>query len=100
MSSPGQDEADKQPVSPSPQHEAEAYRLQDDVIQAAQRLEREAIERAAQTPFAPTPFQVNNNTVTFRIPVARRPVERPQQQDDTNERVWSALSCRFVLMLL
>jgi hypothetical protein len=89
MSSPGQDEADKQPLHP--QHEAEAYRLQDDVIQAAQRLEREAAERAAQTP-----FQVHNNTVTFRIPVARRPAERPQQQDDTNERVWSALRSEFL----
>jgi len=88
MSSPGQDEADKQPEHP---HEAEAYRLQDHVIEAAQRLEREAAERAAQTP-----FQLNNNTVTFRIPVARRPVERPQQQDDTNERVWSALRTEFL----
>jgi TPR repeat protein len=39
---------------------------------------------------------LNNNTVTFRIPVARRPVERPQQQDDTNERVWSALRTEFL----
>jgi TPR repeat protein len=89
MSSPGQDEADKQPEHQ--QHEAESYRLQDHVIEAAQRLEREAAERAAQTP-----FQVNNNTVTFRIPVARRPVDRPQQQDDTNERVWSALRTEFL----
>jgi TPR repeat protein len=88
MSSPGHDEADKQPEHP---HEAESYRLQDHVIEAAQRLEREAAERAAQTP-----FQLNNNTVTFRIPVARRPVERPQQQDDTNERVWSALRTEFL----
>jgi hypothetical protein len=88
MSSPDQGEAEKQPEHP--QHEAETYRLQSDVIAAAQRLEHEAAERAFQTD-----FQLNNNTVTFRIPVARRPVERPQQ-DDTNERVWSSLRSEFL----
>ena len=90
MSSPDQGEAENQPHHP--QHEAETYRLQSDVIKAAQRLEREATERASQTD-----FHLNNNTVTFRIPVARRPVERPQQQqDDTNERVWSSLRSEFL----
>ena len=103
MSSPVPDEADKQPEQSDQQHEAETYRLQSDVIQAAQRLEIEAAQqlgREAERALH-TPFQLNNNTVTFRIPVARRPIERPSQsqsqsQDDTNERVWSALRSEFL----
>ena len=83
---------DNQPaVTSPPRHEDETRRLQDEVVEAALRLEREAIERAAQDTFQLLP----NNTVSFRIPVVRRPAERPSQ-DDTNERVWSALRTEFL----
>jgi hypothetical protein len=76
-------------------HEAETRRLQEDVVEAAQRLEREAAERAAESNFQLT----SNNTLTFRIPVVRRAVERPNGDDpreDANERVWSALRSEFL----
>jgi hypothetical protein len=81
--------ADEQSVSES-QHEAETRRLQREVVEAARRLEREAVERAPLTG-----FQLQDNTISFRIPVVRRAVERPSQEE-TNERVWSALRTEFL----
>jgi hypothetical protein len=91
MSIPVQGEADQEPAQNDPLHEAETDRLQNDVVEAAQRLEREARERAALTEFQLQP----NNTVSFRIAVARRPVEAPGRED-ANERVWSALKSEFL----
>ena len=82
-------DADEQSVSES-QHEAETRRLQREVVEAAQRLEREAVERAPLTG-----FQLHDNTISFRVPVVRRAVERPSQEE-TNERVWSALRTEFL----
>jgi hypothetical protein len=82
-------DADEQSVSES-QHEAETRRLQREVVEAARRLEREAVERAPLSG-----FQLQDNTISFRIPVVRRAVERPSQEE-TNERVWSALRTEFL----
>jgi hypothetical protein len=76
-------------------HEAETRRLQEDVVEAALRLEHEAAERVVDTNFQLT----SNNTLTFRIPVVRRAVERPTHdstREDTHERVWSALRSEFL----
>src|SRR5262249_30366962 len=76
-------------------HEAETNRLQREVVDAAERLEREAAERAAETNFQ----LAVNNTVTFRVPVVRRAVERPNRdepREDAHERVWSALRSEFL----
>jgi hypothetical protein len=91
MSIPVQGEAGQEPAQNDPQHETESHRLQNDVVEAAQQLEREARERAAQTEFQLQP----NNTVSFRIAVARRPVEAPRREE-ANERVWSALKSEFL----
>jgi len=95
VQSPAQDpvhgDADaQQPALAERRHEAETRRLQHEVIEAAQRLERESAEGAAQTG-----FRLQNNTVSFRIPVVRRAVERPSREE-TNERVWSALRAEFL----
>jgi hypothetical protein len=83
-------DADEQSAVSESQHEAETRRLQREVVEAARRLEREAIERAPLTG-----FQLQDNTISFRIPVVRRAVERPSQEE-TNERVWSALRTEFL----
>ncbi len=80
----------QQPALADLKHEAETRRLQHAVVEAAQRLEGEAAERTAETA-----FQLNNNTVSFRIPVVRRAVERPSREE-TNERVWTALRSEFL----
>jgi hypothetical protein len=83
-------DADEQSPISNLQHEAETLRLQREVVEAARRLEREAVERAPLTG-----FQQQDNTISFRIPVVRRAVERPSQEE-TNERVWSALRSEFL----
>jgi hypothetical protein len=81
----------QQPTLADRTDEAERQRLQHEVVEAAQRMEREAAERVPETAFQLLP----NNTVSFRIPVVRRAVERPGR-GQTNERVWSALRTEFL----
>jgi hypothetical protein len=88
---PIQGDADTEPVLTDTQHEAETRRLQNTVVEAALCLEREAAKRSSQNAFQLNP----DNTLSFRIPVVRRAIERPSQEE-TNERVWSALRSEFL----
>ena len=81
----------QQPTLADRTDEAETQRLHHEVVEAVQRMEREATERVPETAFQLLP----NNTVSFRIPVVRRAVERPGR-GQTNERVWSALRTEFL----
>ena len=81
----------QQPTLVDPKHQAETEHLQHEVVEAAQRMEREATEHAPETAFQLLP----NNTVSFRVPVVRRAVERPSRHE-ANERVWSALRSEFL----
>jgi len=85
---PVHNDADTQQASLADlKHVSETHRLQHEVVEAAQRLESEAAENAFQL--------LPNNTVSFRIPVVRRAVERPSREE-ANERVWSALRSEFL----
>ncbi len=85
---PVHNDADTQQASLADlKHVSETHRLQHEVVEAAQRLESEAAENAFQL--------MPNNTVSFRIPVVRRAVERPSREE-ANERVWSALRSEFL----
>jgi hypothetical protein len=88
---PVQGDADSEPVLTDAQHEATTRRLQNDVVEAALCLEREAAKHNSQNAFQLNP----DNTLSFRIPVVRRAVERVNQEE-TNERVWSALTSEFL----
>jgi hypothetical protein len=97
MSTPDEDDADKQlrravPWVSDPQQteqgDNETRRLQEDVIAAARRLEREA----AKLP--PQPNTVPQTAVGFRLPETRPRVDN-ESGEDKARRIWAELRPKF-----
>jgi TPR repeat protein len=93
MSSPVQDDADKQliralPWVNDPRRQDESRRLQEEVIEAAQRLERESSALLSQ-PRAQPPQQ--RTDVGFRLAEARS-IEEKCGLEEITERVWAPLT--------
>jgi hypothetical protein len=90
MSSPVQDDADKQliralPWVSDPRRQEEERRLEEEVIEAAKRLEREASALSYQTPAQP------RTDAGFRLAVAR-PNENNGNLEEINRRIWAAIT--------
>jgi hypothetical protein len=91
MSSPAPDDADKRliqalPWVSDPHRQDETRRLQEQVVEAAQRLERESSGFALQTPARPSPSQTS---VGFRLAVSH-----PSDEKGSGEefgRLWAPL---------
>jgi hypothetical protein len=92
MSSPVPDDADKRllhavPWVSDPHRQDETRRLQEQVVEAAQRLERESGGFASPTPVPPSQ---SRTSVGFRLPVAHSSDERGSMEELTG-RLWAPL---------
>ena len=92
MSSPVPDDADKRlihavPWVSDPHRQDETRRLQEQVVEAAQRLERESSGFASQTPARPSQ---SRTSVGFRLAVAHPSDERGSREELTG-RLWAPL---------
>lgn len=97
MSSPVQDDTDKQLLHPlpwvsDPLRLEVARRLEEQVIEAAQRLESESVEPSSQTR-APTSQQ--RTDVGFWLAAARRN-ENKGDLEEMNRRFWAAITPEFL----
>ena len=92
MSSPGPDDSDDRliralPWVSDPHRQDETRRLQEQVVEAAQRLERESSGFALQTPARPSQSQTS---VGFRLAVAH-PSDDKGSMDELTGRLWAPL---------
>jgi hypothetical protein len=98
MNSPDQGEVDKQlrqavpwvsdPHNPELRDE-QTRRLQEEVIEAARRLERESVELPSQPPGDP------RSIVGLHLPAPRERKEGPSSEDRTR-KIWAELKPRFI----
>jgi hypothetical protein len=98
MSSLDQDDADKRlqravPWVSDPQHreqrDSETRRLQEDVIEAAKRLERDSANFAPQPPAKP------RTAVGLRLPEARQREDRVDSEERA-QKIWAQLKPEFI----
>jgi hypothetical protein len=103
MSSLDQDDADKQLQQAVPwvsdpdnqeQRDEQTRRLQEDVVEAAKRLERESVLLPSQ------PSADLQTVVTFRVPVARVPASQVRKEEVSPEerarQIWADLKPQFI----
>ena len=97
MSSPAQDDADRERIYGLPRVSAswrleEARRLEDEVIKAAQRLEHESSEFLSRTR-----VRLSEQRTDLRLPLAAvRPSEDKGDLEEMNRRLWEPLSPDFL----
>jgi hypothetical protein len=97
MSSPAQDDADRERMYGLPRVSAswrleEARRLEDEVIKAAQRLEHESSEFLSRTR-----VRLSQQRTDVRLPLAAvRPSEDKGDLEEMNRRLWEPLSPDFL----
>lgn len=103
MSSLDQDDADKQLQQAVPwvsdpdnqeQRDEQTRRLQEDVVEAAKRLERESVVIPSQ------PSADLQTVVSFRVPVARVPASQVRKDEvspeDRARQIWADLKPQFI----
>ena len=103
MSSLDQDDADKQLQQAVPwvsdpdnqeQRDEQTRRLQEDVVEAAKRLERESVLLPSQ------PSADLQTVVSFRVPVARVPASQVHKDEanpeDRARKIWAELKPQFI----
>ena len=103
MSSLDQDDADKQLQQAVPwvsdpdnqeQRDEQTRRLQEDVVEAAKRLERESVLLPSQ------PSADLQTVVSFRVPVARVPASQVRKDElspeDRARKIWADLKPQFI----